>query len=94
MLAPRNPLPGKQGNLGQNVLRNLPVFRLDSNLAKAFKLTETKSLQFRLDVYNVLNHAQPNAPNLSINTSTTPFGQITGKGGTNRTMQAQLRLQF
>jgi hypothetical protein len=90
----QNPLPGKQGNLGQSVVKSLPIFRLDSNIAKSFRLTESKSLQFRLDVYNVLNHAQPNAPSLTINTSTTPFGQISGKGGTNRTLQGQLRFQF
>jgi hypothetical protein len=90
----QNPLPGKQGNLGQSVVKSLPIFRLDSNISKSFRITESKSLQFRVDVYNVLNHAQPNAPSLTINTSTTPFGQINGKGGTNRTLQGQLRFQF
>jgi hypothetical protein len=93
----QNPLPGKQGNLGQNVLRGLPIWRFDSNISKAFKITESKSLQFRLDVFNILNHAQPGAPNLSINNGTTPtpFGQIASKnGGTNRYLQGQLRFQF
>jgi hypothetical protein len=90
-----NPRPGTRGTLGQNVLRGIPVWRFDSNLSKAFKITESKSLQFRLDVFNILNNAQAGAPNLSINTSTTPFGEITSKNGKDpRTMQAQLRLQF
>jgi len=37
----------------------LPVWRFDANLAKAFRLTETKRLQFRVDAFNVLNHPQP-----------------------------------
>jgi hypothetical protein len=91
----QNPRPGTQGNLGQNVLRGIAPWRFDANIAKAFKITESKSLQFRLDAFNVLNHAQPGNPNLSINTSTTAFGQIASKNGNvPRAMQAQLRLQF
>jgi len=92
----QNPLPGYRGTLGRNVLRDLPVFRFDANLSKAFKITETKSLQFRADVQNVLNHPQPADPSLTINTASTPWGQIGGnnpKTGT-RTFQGQLRLNF
>ena len=60
--------------------------RFDANIAKSFQITEGKHLQFRLDAFNVLNHPQPGSPNLSINTSTTPFGQISNKAGN--------RLQF
>ena len=91
----QNPRPGTQGNLGQNVLRGIAPWRFDANISKAFKITESKSLQFRLDAFNVLNHAQPGNPSFSINTSTTPFGQIASKNGNvPRAMQAQLRLQF
>jgi hypothetical protein len=93
----QNPKPGTRGNLGQNVLRTLPVWRFDTNISKAFKITESKSLSFRMDVFNVLNHAQPGAPGLSINNgfAPTPFGEITTKNGNDpRVMQAQLRLDF
>ena len=93
----QNPKPGTQGNLGQNVLRGLPVWRFDTNISKAFQISESKSLQFRLDVFNVLNHAQPGAPGLSINNAfaPTPFGEITAKNGNDpRVMQGQLRFQF
>ena len=100
----QNPQPGKRGNLGQNVLPGLPVWRFDANLAKAFRLTETKRLQFRVDAFNVLNHPQPvgplNAlnPSLSINPNLTtgaaiPWGQLTSKTGS-RVFQGQLRLDF
>ena len=93
----QNPLPGTRGNLGQNVLRGIPIWRFDSNLTKAFAITETKSLQFRLDVFNVLNNAQAGAPSLSINNGAfpVPFGEIVSKNGKDpRAMQAQLRFQF
>lgn len=44
----QNPQPGKQGNLGQNVLPGLPVWRFGANIAKSFRVTESKSLQFRV----------------------------------------------
>jgi len=93
----QNPKPGTQGNLGQNVIRGLPVWRFDTNLTKSFRITEDKSLQFRLDVFNVLNHAQPGNPSLSINNAfaPVPFGEITGKNGNDpRFLQGQLRFQF
>ena len=94
----QNPQPGKRGNLGQNILKVLPVWRFDTNLAKSFRITETKTLQFRIDAFNVLNHPQPGNPMMSINANLTtgaaiPLGQITDKRG-NRVFQGQLRLQF
>jgi hypothetical protein len=94
----QNPQPGKRGNLGQNVLKGLPIWRFDANLAKSIKITESKSLQFRMDAFNVLNHPQPGNPNVSINPNLTtgaaiPWGQITQKTGS-RVFQGQLRLQF
>jgi hypothetical protein len=95
----QNPRPGTRGNLGRNIFRDLPVFRFDANLSKAFKITESKSLLFRADVQNVLNHPQPQftaaGAALSINSAntTTPFGQLNTKTG-GRSFQGQLRLQF
>jgi hypothetical protein len=98
----KNPQPGQQGNLGFSVLRGLPVWRFDSNISKAFRITETKNIQLRVDAFNVLNHPQPGNPNLSINPTLTagttfganiPWGQITTKTG-GRILQGQLRLEF
>jgi hypothetical protein len=89
----QNPQPGHQGNLGQNTIRGLAPWRLDMNLSKAFKITESTRLQFRADAVNVLNHPQAGAPSLTINTPTTLWGSTTTKTGT-RTFQAQLRLDF
>src|SRR5262249_51374061 len=88
--------PGKRGNLGRNVLADRPVFRWDGNVSKTFRLTESKSLALRVDMTNILNHPQPNAPSLTLNSinAATPWGQISGKGTQTRTVQGQLRLNF
>src|SRR5688500_12577485 len=87
----QNPLPGRQGTLGQNTMETLGSIRFDANLGKTFRITESKSLQIRLDATNVLNHPTPAAPTLSINSDN--FGLSTTKTG-NRSFQGQLRFTF
>jgi len=48
-------------------------------------------LTFRVDAQNVMNHPNPGAPNLNVNSGT--FGEINSKTG-NRTLQGQVRFQF
>ena len=87
----QNPLPGRQGTLGQNTMENLGVFRFDGNLSKTFRISESKSLQIRVDATNILNHPTPAGPTLSINSDN--FGLSTTKTG-GRAFQGQLRLNF
>jgi hypothetical protein len=87
----QNPLPGKQGTLGQSTMEIPGTIRFDGNLGKTFRLSESKSLQIRVDATNVLNHPTPAAPNLSINSD--DFGLSTTKTG-GRSFQGQLRLTF
>src|SRR5678815_4405651 len=84
--------PGKVGTYGQNKIERPGTWRFDANLQKAFRLTESKSLQVRFDATNIMNHPQPANPTLDIN-SDTPFGRITTKTG-GRAFQGQLRLTF
>jgi len=88
----QNAKPGTRGNLGPNTMIGLGSYRFDANLSKTFKVTESKSLQVRFDSQNILNHPQPAAPSLAVN-STTPFGQISTKSQ-GRLFQGQLRLTF
>jgi hypothetical protein len=89
----QHPLPGNRGTLGQNTVRNIGTYALDMNISKQFRLTESKSIQVRIDTTNVLNHPTPNGPSFNMNSTVTPFGQITGKGG-GRAFQGQLRFSF
>jgi len=83
--------PGRRGTLGQRMLDGPGTWRFDAAMIKAIRVTESKNLQIRLDAQNVLNHPTPGNPNLNLNSGT--FGQITTKTG-NRTLQAQVRLNF
>jgi hypothetical protein len=85
-----NPQPGTQGNLGAATMSSFPKWRLDGNLSKTFQVSESKSLQLRIDATNIFNHPTPADPSLSFDDN---FGQITTKTGS-RTFQARLRLTF
>ena len=87
----QNPQPGKQGTLGQNTMEGLGVIRFDGNLGKTFRISESKSLQIRVDATNVLNHPTPALPTFSINSDN--FGLSTTKTG-GRAFQGQLRFTF
>jgi hypothetical protein len=92
----QNPAPGTRGTLGQRVMEGPGQWRFDANLQKAFRISESKTLQFRLDARNILNHPEPNAPALQINPVNPPatFGTINGKTNLRRQFQAQLRFTF
>jgi hypothetical protein len=88
-----NPLPGRRGSLGQFAIRGPLIPRIDANLSKSFRVGETKSLQLRIDTYNVLNHPIAAAPSLNINGTGNAFGVITNKTGSRR-FQGMIRLSF
>lgn len=85
----QNPLPGRIGTLGERNIPGLGRYQFDANLSKTFQLTESKSLQFRADATNVLNHPSVGNPSVAITT----FGNITTKSGS-RELRASLRLAF
>jgi hypothetical protein len=96
-----NPTPGTQGNLGTLTMATFPRWNFDANLSKTFRITESKTVQFRMDALNMFNHPTPTDPiGLANNTATSNissfndnFGQITSKTGS-RTFQAKLRFTF
>ena len=103
-----HPLPGNRGTLGRRVLRGVTVPTFDMNVAKSFRISESKSVQLRIDASNVLNHPVPNTPQLSLapsaatNALNTSFGQILNATGFStigaktgyRKVQAVLRFNF
>jgi len=91
----QNPQPGVRGNLGRNVFRDPAIYRFDANVQKAFAISESKAIQFRADVQDIMNHPQPGTPSFTINSinAATPFGQITTKTG-GRAVQGQIRFTF
>ncbi len=90
-----NPLPGRRGTLGLRRIEGPGVWRFDANLSKSVKVSESKSIQFRVDALDVLNHPEPATPVVDINSAN--FGLITGtnaKSTLHRQFQAQLRFSF
>jgi hypothetical protein len=49
-----NPL--RQGNLGRNALRGFPAAQWDFAVHRDFPIRESLKLQFRAEIFNVLNH--------------------------------------
>lgn len=64
-----------QGNLGRNALRGFGATQRAITLRRQFRFTERFALQFRDDLFNILNHPNFGSP---INYLTSPqFGQVT-----------------
>jgi hypothetical protein len=74
-------------------------WRFDANLQKAFRISESKTLQFRLDATEhtaiILSRMPPHwqITNLEA-TLANNFGTINGKSNLRRQFQAQLRFTF
>jgi hypothetical protein len=65
----------------------------DIALIKFTKVWEGGTLEFRMEAFNLFNHAQFNPPANDLNTAST-FGIITSTSVTPRVMQFGLKLLF
>ena len=63
------PVPGTFGNLGRYALHGPGLQQLDFTLHKRFKIDEIRSLEFRAEVYNILNRANFNNPSATLGNS-------------------------
>lgn len=82
------------GSLGRNVLRGASQKRLDIGLAKTTRITERVGIEFRWEVFNVLNNVNFALPNSVIGEVGTDFTKITDTVGGPRVMQFGLKLRF
>jgi hypothetical protein len=64
--------PSTLGNVGRNSLEGPDFFQWDFSGMKNFSLTHGKALQFRADIFNILNHPNFATPDGGICTSFTP----------------------
>ena len=63
---PSDPITGnpvRQGTLGRNVLRGFGAFQWDFAVHRDFAIRESLKLQFRAEMFNVLNHPNFGQPN-------------------------------
>ncbi len=80
------------GNAGRNILTGPSRTNLDFSLFKEFAATERIRVQFRGELFNILNHPQFDLPNATIGQPAA--GTITNTVGTPRDIQLGLRLVF
>src|SRR6185437_1341337 len=67
------------GNMGKNVYSGPGSLTFDAAAFRTFPIRDQLSLQFRVDAFNVLNHAAFNNPDTTLTDSN--FGKVTGSGG-------------
>jgi len=85
---------GSPGNTGRRFFSGPGINNYDISLQKSVRLTESKSIQFRLETFNTFNHAQfygPNAVNGNINSSA--FGYVVSAAAP-RLVQLGLKFAF
>ncbi len=99
------PTQGVLGNLGRNTLRGPGFEDVDFSLVKdtaVRQLGEAGSVQFRAEIFNILNHPDFGLPNRTAFSGTAAgqtaplgtAGQITSTVGTSRQIQFALKLLF
>jgi hypothetical protein len=100
--------PGVRGNFDPNTLTSPGRWSLDMAVSKDIRITEGKSVNFRMDINNIFNHPTPSgsapfsydqrtyaagAPISDLNSTTDPFGYIGYKVG-HRVFSAKVRFTF
>ncbi len=80
------------GTSGRNILFGDGLVQLDATLKKVFQLHEALNTEFRLEAFNVANHATFANPSATIGTAST--GTVTSTLNANRTLQAAIKINF
>jgi hypothetical protein len=78
------------GNSGRNILRADHQWNVDASLFKRFSVTGSSRLEFRAEVFNLLNGVYFNAPNTQVDTAA--GGRVTSTS--NQARQAQFALKY
>jgi Carboxypeptidase regulatory-like domain len=80
------------GSVGRNVLRGPGQSNLDFSAGKRFPLTESKTLEFHADFFNLFNHASRDNPVSDI--SAADFGRVLSFSSSPRIVQFALKVTF
>jgi hypothetical protein len=89
-----NPTPGTYGNLGRNTITGPRLFNVDFSADKNFKLTERINMQFRAEIFNLLDEAHFYEPVFNLNSGSAGKIKtlISSPGG--RLIQFGLKVMF
>jgi hypothetical protein len=83
---------GTWGNVGRNTVTGPGITSVDMSIIRSFRIGASKSLQFRLEAFNALNHPVWNDPNTTL---TSPnYGTITSTRKPMRELQLGLKFVF
>jgi hypothetical protein len=85
------PAPGTYSTLAPFTIVNPSSLQNDIAVTRTFRVGANQSVQFRWEVFNILNHVRFNAPVSALNDAN--FGRILSAGDP-RIMQFALRFQF
>jgi hypothetical protein len=86
------PATGTFGVQPRNSLRGPGFIAWDMGLRKNFQIYENQTLQFRFEMFDILNH--PNWSNPTVNPTSGSFGRVTGKSNDSRQLQLALKYMF
>jgi Carboxypeptidase regulatory-like domain len=86
------PVAGTFGNAPRNRMYGPGQYQWDMAVFKNVGISGPRSLQFRAEIFNFLNH--PNLSNPSTDPTSSTFGRVTGKDGSRRDIQLSLRFVF
>jgi hypothetical protein len=85
---------GQQGTSARRFFYGPGVSNFDMTLSKTLRLAESKTVQFRLEAFNVFNHAQFYGPDsVDGNISNPTFGQVV-KAASPRLVQLATKINF
>jgi len=82
----------RMGNAARNILPGPGLQNFDTSLFKNFKITESKSVDFRAQVYNLANTASFSTPATAVNLAT--GGQVTSTRNLPRVFEFGLKFSF
>ena len=83
---------GTWGNVGRNTVIGPGITNVDASIIRNFRMTDSKTLQFRLEAFNALNNPIWNDPNTTL---TSPnYGTITSTRKPMRELQVGLKFIF
>ena len=91
------PTPGTFGNVSRGAFRGPGLVDVDTSFFKRFRISEQWTVQFRTEIFNILNHpnfAYPNQVVFTGNSYSPSAGTITAASTTSRQIQFALKLMF
>ena len=80
------------GDTPRNSLRGDPYKNVDLAILRSFPIGESRSLQFRVDAFNVLNHPTFSNPDSTLGDSS--FGVVSGTRSVERQLQFALKFHY